>query len=347
MPARVRKKSSMVESKKKVELEPLPPIAITGTSGFKGSRLLKQLEDDPRVTHIISIDQKKQSFETKKTKFYHLNLTDTLADVKLVEIFKKENVQTLVHCAIPITPPKNLSYAHELISIGTMYLLNACAAANVHKVILASTTDVYGALPTNPNFLLEDIHEPKGARLGRFLADKIEAEKQMMRFAKKHPDRCVTILRPCTILGPTILSYKTRLLRRPFVATILGFDPLLQFVHEEDLLSAFSLAIEKDFPGIFNIVGKGVLPFSRIIELAGKFNLRLPQLGFKSLIQMLWYVNISPAPASHVNFLRYLCLADGNKAEKIMGFKPKFTTKEALLSFIGAERLRDVNLFAA
>ncbi len=336
------------QNKKKIKNVLYPQtIVVTGTSGFKGSRLLKALEDDDNFSSVIAIDRKLPAFPLKKSRFYKLDLTETLADVQLAEILKKEQCDTLVHCAFPITPPKNMALAHEIISIGTMYVFNACAEARVRKVVLASTTDVYGAFPSNPNFLSEDFHTPMGDRQSRFLADKIDAEKQALKYAKKYPDRIVTILRPCTILGPTVHSYKTRLLKRFFVTTILGFDPLVQFLHEEDLLRALKLSVEKDAPGIFNIVGDGVLPLSRVIKICGKLNLQLPQIGFKSFVQMLWFLDIAPAPSSHVDFLRYLCVADGSKAKKNMGFAPRFSTKEALLSFVGAERLREVHLIEA
>lgn len=328
-------------------MKTLKTIVITGTSGFKGSRLLKTLEENPDYPSLVAIDRRKPPFEIKKARYYSLDLTETLADVQLAEILKKEKCDMLVHCAFPITPPKAIAYSHELISIGTMYVLNACAEARVRKIVIPSTTDVYGAFPTNPNFLQEDVHFPKVNHSSHFLMDKIDAEKQALRYAQKHPESVVTILRPCTILGPTIQSYKTRLLRRPFVTTILGFDPLVQFVHEEDLLRALMISIEKDCPGIFNIVGDGVLPLSRVIEICGKFNLKLPQIGFKTMVQLMWYADLAPAPASHVDFLRYLCVADGSKAKNKLGFVPRFSTKEALLSFVGAERLREVRLIEA
>jgi len=81
-----------------------------------------------------------------------------------------------------------------------------------------------------------------------------------------------------------------------------------------------------------------------VIEICGKVNLRLPQIGFKTMVQAMWTLELSPAPASHVNFLRYLCVADNEKIKKQVGFQPKYTTKETLLSFVGAERLRQVNV---
>ncbi|EKD42058.1 MAG: hypothetical protein ACD_73C00348G0002 [uncultured bacterium] len=335
----------MATNEKKIS-PPVHPksIVITGTSGFIGSRLLRILEDDINYPHVIAIDRRKPSFPLKKAKFMKLDLTEALADVQLAEVLKKEQCDTLVHCAFPMTPPHDPASAHEIISVGSMYIFNACSEARVKKVVLASTTDVYGASPLNPNFLIEDFHHPMGDRQSKFLSDKIDAEKSALKYAKKYTDSQVTILRFATILGPTIQSYKTRYLKRFFVTTILGFDPLIQFIHEEDVFRALRLAIEKDCPGIYNIVGDGVLPLSRVIKICGKLNLQLPQIGFKTLIQLMWYADIAPAPASHVDFLRYLCVADGNKARKIMGFVPQFTTKEALLSFVGAERLREVHL---
>lgn len=322
-------------------------LVLTGANGFLGSRILKLLERDPQYRHIVVVDKKKPTSHAKKARYYRLDLTEPVADVKLAEILKQERCDTFVHCAMPITPPKNQSYSHELISVGTMYAMNACAEARVRKFILLSTTDVYGAFASNPNFLLEDVHEPQGRLQSHFLADKIDAEKQALRYAKKYPDRVVTILRPCSIFGPSVQSYKTRYLERVFVATVLGFDPLIQFIHEDDLDRAINIAIDKDFPGIFNIVGDGVLPLSRVIKICNKLHIRLPQLGFKSLVQLLWYLDFAPAPATHVDFLRYLCVADGTKASELMGFTPKFTTKETLLSFVGAERLREIHLIEA
>ncbi len=324
-----------------------PVIALTGTAGFVGSCLLRELEKDPRYRKIVAIDFRKPPFETKKTKFYRLNLTETLADATLLEIFQKEGVETVVHAAFPVSPPHDLAWAHELVSVGTMYVLDACAAdKKIRKLIVASTTEVYGAHATNPNFLSEE-HPMRGGFKSRFLRDKIEAESQVQKFAKKHPERIVTILRPSTILGPTVRNYKTNFLQRPVVLTVMGYDPLLQCVHEDDAIRAFRLAIEKDYPGIFNIVGDGVIPLSKALKLAGKISVPVPAPILYPLVQTLWYLNIVPAPASRLDFLKYLSVADGEKAKRIMSFIPRYSTKEALLSFIGAERLRQAHLLEA
>jgi UDP-glucose 4-epimerase len=323
-----------------------PSIALTGTAGFVGSSLLRELERDPKYRRIIAIDHRKPPFETTKTKFYRLDLTETLADSKLLEILEKENVETVVHAAIPVSPPHDLSWAHELVSVGTMYVLDACAAKKIKKLVFASTTEVYGAYATNPNFLSED-HPSQGGFKSRFLRDKIEAELQARKYARKHPETVVTVLRPCTILGPHVRNYKTNFLQSPVVFTVMGYDPLFQFVHEEDVIRAFKLAIDRDHPGIFNIVGDGVLPLSKVLTLAGKITIPVPAPVLYPVVQLLWYGNVVPAPASRLDFLKYLSVADGAKAKKAMSFVPRYSTKETLLSFIGAQRLREINLLEA
>lgn len=319
-------------------------LLITGSGSFTGGKLLKSLDEDPSVTqNIIAVDIDRPTFPLKKTRFYKLDLTSKSADSELVEIIRKENIKTVVHAAFPITPPKNMEFAHELISIGTMYLLNACTAANVSRFVLVSTADVYGAFPDNPNFLSED-QPPRGNRLSQFLSDKIDAENQALRAHQSLPDMNVIILRLATILGPTVQTYKTRYLRREIVPTILGYDPLVQFIQEEDVVTACRLAIESASTGIYNIAAPGVMPLSQVIRICGKTNVPLPKVALKTMAQTLWYLDFAPAPASHLNFIQYLWLVDPEKAYKELHFKPRFSTKEALLTFVGAEKLRDVQL---
>jgi len=320
-------------------------VAVTG-SGFKATNILQRLDRNRSIHKVISLYYKTPKLRLSRTKYIHLDLTEELADAKLAEILKKEKVDTLIHTAFPITPPRNLSFAHELISVGSMYVCNAASAAKVKKLILTSTTDVYGPFADNPNYLTEK-HPARGFRKNSFIKDKSDAENGFLRFARKHPKTIVTILRPCTTMGPTVDSFKTAYYNLPVIPTVMGYDPLMQFVHEDDLFRAVESAVYEDWPGIYNIVGQGVLPLSKVIELTGKYRIPLSMIGLKAFVQTLWYLDILPAPASYIDFLKYICVATGDKAELEMGFVAKYTTKEAFLSFIGAERLRRVHLVEA
>jgi len=154
-------------------------VAVTGTSSFLGQNLLALLEEDPAIDRVVAVDVKAPS-AGKKTRFYEVDLTQPAAEARLAEIFAAERVRTLVHLAFHSSPSQAVAYAHELESVGTMHLLVAARQARVRKVVMGSLTLLYGAHPSNPNFLGE--HQPlRATKREPFFADKIEAEAEVAR----------------------------------------------------------------------------------------------------------------------------------------------------------------------
>jgi UDP-glucose 4-epimerase len=320
-------------------------VAITGASSFLGRNLIGLLEEDDRVRRIVSIDIRSPHTAGSKTRLYDVDLTQPSAEERVAEIFAAEGVDTLVHLAFLASPSHATAWAHEFESVGTMHLLNASRRTHVRKVVVRSTTLLYGAHPTNPNFLTEK-HPLRARKSEPFFADKMEAEAEASRFESPAKGRSVTILRTAPILGPTVRSYLTRYLSRRLVPTILGFDPLVQFVHEADAVAAFKLAIDRDVPGIFNVVGDGVLPVSTVIKLAGRVAVPVPRSAAKTLVGALWIAKAVEAPPALLDYLQYICVADGDLAKRKMGFSPVYTTREALIDYASAQHLRDVRLLS-
>ncbi|MBI5525954.1 MAG: NAD-dependent epimerase/dehydratase family protein [Deltaproteobacteria bacterium] len=318
-------------------------VAITGAFGFIGTNLLKYLDADQNYSRIVAIDIKKPAAPMERMRFYKVDLTHPASDAELIRIFKEEKVDTVVHLAFLGNPQHNLQWAHELEVIGTLKALTACAYSGVGKFLMWSVTMVYGAHPSNPNFLTE-AHPKRGAPGVSFVNDKLEAENEALTFAAKHPETIVTVLRTCTILGPTVNNVVTGALSRNPVPVLMGFDPLFQFVHEVDVVDAFKLALDHDFPGDFNIVGDGVMPLSTVLKLAGKVPLPLPYPVAKRIFSAVWSAQFTHVPPGFLDYFRYLWVADGGKARSRMKFTPKYSTKEALLNFVGTQRLRHVHL---
>ena len=323
-------------------------VAVTGAHSFLGLNLVGLLEEDDRTEKVIALDVGSKTGAPPrppagKTRIYPLDLTDPKADARLAEILAAERVDTLVHLAFLSSPSHATAWAHELESVGTMHAMVAARHAQVRKVVQWSQTILYGAHPTNPNFLTEK-HPLRATKREPFFADKIEAEAEVTRFAERAPGSVVTILRTAPLLGPTVHNYLTHYLSRRLVPTMMGFDPLLQFVHEIDAIAAFKLAIDRDFPGIFNIVADGVLPLSTVIKLAGRIATPIPHPIAETVAAVGWMAQLIEAPPSFLKYLRFLCVADGQKAWSTMGFRPAYTSREALLDFSNAQRLRDVHL---
>ncbi|MBL8601381.1 MAG: NAD-dependent epimerase/dehydratase family protein [Myxococcales bacterium] len=322
---------------------PRRTLAITGADAFLGRNLIGLLEDDDRIGRIVALDVKQPSTAGPKTRFYKVDLTQPSVDARLAEILAAEGVDTFLHMAFLASPTHASAWAHELESVGTMHVLNACKERPVRKFILWSHTVLYGASPSNPNFLVES--QPlRGNPESRFLRDKIDAEEVVARFAQQMPGTLVTVLRLAPILGPTVHNFITRYLGRKVVPTLAGFDPLWQLLHEVDALAAFKRAINVDVPGTFNIVGDGVLPLSTIIRLAGRTRVSVPHPMAYPMTRALWAAQLSEAPPTFLDYLRWLCVADGERARTALKFVPSFTTREAVLDYAGAQSLRDANL---
>lgn len=318
-------------------------IALTGANTFLGRNLVGLLEEDDTVARIVVLDLKNPPSSSKKTVFYELDLTQPGVESRLAEILHAEQVETLVHLAFAASPTQATAWAHELESVGTMHILAACRKQRLRKLVLPSSVLVYGPHPSNPNFLTER-HPMHGLRGSHFVDDKIDVENQVQSFAAEQPECCVTVLRFSPILGPTVNNYVARWLSRRFVPTVMGFDPLVQLVHEADAVAALKLALDRDVAGAFNIVGQGVLPISTVIRLAGRLSLPIPYTIFRRIAALFWVAQLSEAPPAFVAALRYLCVADGGRARQVLGFSPVFSTRDAVLDFEGALRLREARL---
>jgi UDP-glucose 4-epimerase len=318
-------------------------VALTGAASFLGANLVGLLEEDPKIARIVAIDVKAPSTAQRKTRFYEVDFTSGAAEARLAEILQAEQADTLVHLAFLSSPTHATAHAHELESVGTRHVLVAARHASVRKVIAWSQTLLYGANPSNPNYLTEK-HPLRAPSTEPWFADKIEAETEIARFAERSPTALVTVLRTAPILGPTVRSYLTRWLARRLVPVAMGYDPLVQFLHEVDAIAAFKLAIDRDHPGTFNIVGDGVLPMSTVIKLAGRVAMPIPHPLASTLGAGMWLAQLIEAPPAFMHYLRFLCVADGEKARTKLGFRAAYTTREAVLDFTNAQRLRDVKL---
>jgi UDP-glucose 4-epimerase len=313
-------------------------VAITGGCTYLGTELIRRLEEDRRYAKILVLDVRAPavlSAGTTKTRFFPIDLTQPTIDSEIATLLAREDVDTVVHGAFLSHPTHATEWAHEFEDVGTMHVLNACAAAGPARVVMVSTTMAYGAHPTNPNFLDEGA-ELRGHRDSRFINDKVRAEKQAYGFAREHPRTAVTTLRFAPILGPTISNLHTRFYSRVAAPVMAGHDPVMQFVHEHDAAWALKLAVDSDASGPFNIVGKGVLPYTTVLAMMGRVPMPMPYLLARAAAKALWATQVLSSPPSLLDYLLYVCVADGARATRELGFTARFSIKRTIADFVGA-----------
>ena len=312
-------------------------VAIVGSQSVLGAGLAERLSSDPSIERVVGIDLRPPRTVPQRMIFRRVDLTRPSADQELADVLLTEGVDTLVHLAFFASPIHNATYAHELEAIGTLHVLAAAAASNVRRLIVQSTTTIYGAHRKNPNLLTEE-HPVRGSPQSRFVNDKVEAERQALRWAREHPDVAVSSLRFAPVVGPTVKNLFERYLTRPVAPTVAGYDPLMQALHEDDALDALELAVRKGPHGVFNIAPHGVLPLSTALRLCGAQPLPLPGPLAAAALQGLRASGVTPTPASMLDYLRYVWVADGSKAERELGFAPGYTTREAIVALADRSR---------
>ncbi|HEY3445945.1 MAG TPA: NAD-dependent epimerase/dehydratase family protein [Myxococcales bacterium] len=310
-------------------------VAVTGASGSIGRLALPKLLASEQVESVLALDLSEPDLEHAKLRFAAVDLSRSSAVGDLTRALKESEIGCVVHLAFFSKPVRDSAFAHEVEAVGTGKVLTACAAAGIKALVMSSSTFVYGAEPTHPNFLTEDrplVPHPQS----RFVADRIEAEVQVRAFRKSHPALRSVVLRFAPIVGPSVDTPITRYLGGPVAPMALGHDPLVQCVHEDDVAEALLLSVLSNKRGDFNICGRGVLPLSTVLHLCGARPLPLPLPLATAALKALNALGITAVPPRLIDYLRYLWVADGQKAERELHFRPRHSTREAILSFAQA-----------
>ena len=177
----------------------------------------------------------------------------------------------------PRSAPAAAPPMKEINVIGTMQLLAACQKSpTVQRLVVKSTTAVYGSSPRDPALFTEDT-AAKSLPARGFAKDAVEVEGYVRGFARRRPDVAVSLLRFANFLGPCIDTPLARYFALPVVPTVFGFDPRLQFLHEDDAIEVLRLRQRlEDRPGTFNVAGDGVLLLSQAIRRAGRVAVPVP-----------------------------------------------------------------------
>jgi UDP-glucose 4-epimerase len=301
-------------------------VAITGIAGNLGKVLARLLHTE---TSLVGIDRRPFPERPKDVEHHQVDLRKK----KVEEVFRRGRLEALVHLGIVHDPRVPFAEAHSFNILGTKKVLELCVRHGVRKVVVLSSADVYGPLPENSNFLTEEM--PLMAA-GRFsgVRDLIELDMYAQSFMWKHPELEAVVLRPVHIVGPTVRNAPSNYLRLERPITVLGFDPMIQLLHEEDAALAMALALRPGIRGIYNVAGPGEVPLSRVLRELGRRPVPVPHPLARPLVRKLFDARLTSFPPGEVDHLQYLCAVDGSRAARDLGFTPRYSLQETIRSVL-------------
>lgn len=322
-------------------------VAVTGAFGSLGRRVVRLLEADPEIDKVVALDVRSalgrdgrdagaldpRAFldAHPRLRAHAIDLTVAGANSELGGVLARERVGAVIHLAFLSSPTHALEMAHELETIGTLYVLQACRAARVEQLVCLSSTMCYGARPDNPAWLTED--HPLRPPPSRSLRDKAEADAQVRRFADEQPHVAVSVARVGAMLGSAPDHFWTRMFARPVVPVVLGYDPLMQLMLADDAADGIVALWRARARGTFNVVGRGVLPLSHVVTRLRRVPLFLPSGVGQAVLGALWSAQLVDIPARFLDFFRWPWVCDGTRLRAATGYAAPHDITTALSIF--------------
>ncbi len=301
-------------------------IIATGAAGNFGGIVARALM---RKHRVVAVDRRPMRAMPD-------SVIPVVTDVRrraIEDVFRTYRVKAIVHQGLEHNP-RGEPDRYRFNVVGTERLLDLAAKYKVARFVMLSSATIYGPDPDNSYFL--DEHTPLlGAEHHPEIRDLVAADRIVQSFFYRQPEVQTTILRPVHIIGPRVRNAASNYLRLPRPWMLTGFDPMVQFIHEEDAVTALLLALESDNKGVFNIVGPGEAPLSRLLKVLGKSPRWVPWFVGRSLLRGTWRFHVAGFRPSELRHVQYNCIVDGQRARSELGFSPGYSLFETIRSVHG------------
>jgi UDP-glucose 4-epimerase len=300
--------------------QPGEKVLITGIAGGQGRLIARRLGGTFALSGVDRVPWEDHPPEIP------VHILD-LRKRKMEDIFRTERPDAVVHHAFIRHFRAEPRVRHEVNVLGTKRLLEYCVTYGVKRVVVLSSSYVYGALPDNPYYVDEE-YPLNVSRTYPEVRDLAEVDTLCSAFLWRHPEVATTIFRPVATLGPSVSSTMARYLRQGYVPMIMGFDPMTQFIHEDDVAEAVAVALEKGTHGVYNVVGPGAVPLSVAVRETGGTALPIPEPLARLVFGRLFQLGLYHTPPGAIDFVKYPCTLDGRRFRAATGFRPRFSLED-------------------
>jgi len=304
-------------------------VLVTGIAGGLAQRVAERLL--VRGDHVVGLDYRAVATLPDALRGMTV-LRATYNKTGIEDVFRKNAFDRVLHLGRVGNLKESPGRRFDLNVVGTQKIMNLCVQHGVTRVVVLSTFHIYGAHPSNHIPISEDEPVRAGFDFPQ-LADAIQLDNMASTWVYQHPATSVCLLRPTNVIGPRLRNTMSDLLRSPRIPKLLGFDPMTQFLHQDDLADAIVRAAESDVRGVFNVAGETAIPWSAAIELAGAKTWPVPA-PLAGVISRL----VGAAPPYLLDFLKYPCVITDVKLREAMGWAPEVSVREAIEGTVAGVR---------
>ncbi|MGQ0626081.1 MAG: NAD-dependent epimerase/dehydratase family protein [Sporichthyaceae bacterium] len=309
-------------------------VLVTGVSRYLGGALVRRLGERGDVERIIGVDVVEPRAGLGRAEFVKADIRNPI----IAKVIAAAEVDTVVHSSAGTLGPGAASRAamKELNVIGTMQLLAACQnAPSLRRLVVKSTTLVYGSSPADPAMFTEST-QAKVVPSSGYAKDAAEVESYVRGFVRRRADVNTTVLRLANLAGADFGSPVANLFTLPVVPAVLGRDARLQFLHPRDAVEIFEQAVGNTVCGTFNVAGDGVLLLSQAARRAGRPLVPLASPAISVAGRTLRRLGLAHGSPELLALLTHGQVVDTTRCKEQFGFHPMYTTAEAFTDFLAA-----------
>src|SRR3954471_476134 len=317
-------------------------VVVTGATGNVGTALLRALGPDERVREVIGLARRRPALELPKVTWREADICK--ADLRALFT----GADAVVHLAWLIQPSRDEATTRAVNVEGSARVFEAAAAAAVPRLVYASSGGAY--TPGPKDRLVDESWPTQGVETSFYSRHKAAVERILDSFEAAHPEIRVARLRPGLIFQPEAASEIRRLFAGPFLPGSLvrrGLIPVVpcverlrfQAVHAYDVGEAYRLAVTgDDARGAYNIAADPVLDPDTLGEILGARPVPVPAALLRAAAALTWRLRLQPTSPGWVDMALAVPLLDTRRAREELGWAPRHTAAEALLSLLDGMR---------
>jgi len=296
-------------------------VIVTGVCGNLGRAVARRLH---RGAQVIGIDWRSFADLPSDVERHEIDIRRR----KSRDIFRRSRASAVVHLQISRSLRRPAGETHSWNLEVFSSIMEYVAAYDIPKLVLLSTAEVYGPHPDNPQFIPED-YPLYGADNFPQIRDIVEMDMLAQSFFWRAPACSLVILRPVHVVG-YVGNQAMRWLgmREPPVAA--GFDPMVQLAHERDVVAAIEAALDPAVKGVFNVASDGEMPMSGILRALHRRPVRVPSILLSGVSALGYGVAATQIPPGMVDYLKYPCMVDTERARRVMGLRPRHDIKDCI-----------------
>ncbi len=299
-------------------------VLVTGIAGKIGQRVGVGLAAHGH--DVVGIDRRPWPEVPSQIRFFECDIRKRAAE----DVFRTEQPQAVVHMATVTHLTAASSEDRYRINLGgTKTVFDFCHRYGVAQAIFVGRHTYYGAAPDSVLYHTED-EPPLALETFPELADLVAADLFAGTALWRFPEIDTAVLRVVYTLGPSRSGTLASFLRGPRVPMVFGYDPLFQFLHEDDVARAIIAALEARLRGVYNVTGPHPLPLSLMAREAGHQVVRVPESLFRLLLGRFGLPKLPPGALSHIKFP---VVVDGSAFVEKTGFEHRYDEYQTIAEF--------------